>query len=120
MGQLEIEALAVHAHGDVADAGPGVEPGPERVQRAIVRGHRAPGEAERRYEESAALVDHALFDGLVRSPQHGRRDREPKQLRRPQIDDQLELGRLFDREVGGLRALEDLVYVASGAPKQIS
>src|SRR5262249_20745402 len=58
LGQLEVEALAVHPHGDVADAGPGVEPGAERPQRSVVRAHRAPGEAERRKEESATLVEH--------------------------------------------------------------
>jgi hypothetical protein len=35
----------VHPDRDVADAGPGVEPGPQRVQRAIVRRDRAPGES---------------------------------------------------------------------------
>jgi ABC transporter substrate binding protein len=29
LSQLEVEALTVHSHGDVADAGPGVEPGAE-------------------------------------------------------------------------------------------
>src|SRR5207244_4092598 len=51
--ELKIEALARHADGDVSDPGPGIEPHAERVQRAIVRGHGAPGEAERRDEESA-------------------------------------------------------------------
>jgi len=59
--QLEVEALTVHARGDVADAGPGVEPGAHRPERAVVRGHREPGEAERRHEESAALVNHAGY-----------------------------------------------------------
>jgi hypothetical protein len=45
-GQLEIEALARHPDGDVPDAGPGVQPGTERVEGTIVRGHGAPGEAE--------------------------------------------------------------------------
>ena len=46
--QLQIKALAVHPHGDVADAGPGIEPG------------------DRRHEESATLVEHggdATSDG---------------------------------------------------------
>src|SRR5262245_12374216 len=30
--QLEVEALAVHPHGDVADAGPGVQPGAQRPE----------------------------------------------------------------------------------------
>jgi hypothetical protein len=36
LGQLEIEALAVHPDGDPADAGPGVEPDSEGPERAIV------------------------------------------------------------------------------------
>jgi hypothetical protein len=46
----------MHTHGDVADAGPRVEPGAKSVKRSIVRGHRAPGEAEGGPEELAALV----------------------------------------------------------------
>jgi len=72
--------LTVHAHGDVPDPGPGVEPDAERVQRAIVRGHRASGEAECRQEESAALVEHALLDDLVRPQQQRLRDREAERL----------------------------------------
>jgi hypothetical protein len=34
--QLEVEPLAVHPDGDMADAGPGVQPGAQRVERAIV------------------------------------------------------------------------------------
>src|SRR6266508_6938477 len=33
-----------HPHNNVADAGPGVEPRAQGVQRAIIRRHRAPGE----------------------------------------------------------------------------
>jgi len=58
--QLQVEALAVHAHGDVPDPRPRIEPGSEGVERAIVRAHRAPGKAERRHEEPAALVEHAV------------------------------------------------------------
>src|SRR4029453_17341551 len=56
--ELKVVALMRHPDRDPADAGPGAEPRPKRVQRAVVREHRAPGEAERRYEESAALVQH--------------------------------------------------------------
>jgi hypothetical protein len=48
---------ARHADGDVADAGPGVEPGPERPERAVVRRTREPGEAECCSQELAALVE---------------------------------------------------------------
>src|SRR5262249_45154078 len=50
---------AAHSHGDVADAGPGVEPGAERPERAVGRGARKPGESNCCTEELAALVEHA-------------------------------------------------------------
>src|SRR5262249_18439386 len=59
--QLQVEALAVHPGGDPADAGPRVEPRAQRPERAVVRGQRAPGEAERRPEELAALVEHGYW-----------------------------------------------------------
>src|SRR6185369_5862068 len=59
LSELKVVALAMHPHGDVPDAFPRVQPGAKRVQRAIVREHRTPGEAERRHQESAALVRHA-------------------------------------------------------------
>ena len=31
------------------------------MERAVVRGHRAPGEAERRDEESATLIEHGYW-----------------------------------------------------------
>jgi hypothetical protein len=45
--QQEIVALAVHANGDVADAGPGVEPGAKGPERAVVGRPGKPDEAER-------------------------------------------------------------------------
>jgi hypothetical protein len=72
--QLQIKALAVHADGDVADAGPGVEPGPQRPERSVVGEHRTPGESDCCAEELAALVEHALLDDLVRPEQDGLRD----------------------------------------------
>src|SRR5213593_3623657 len=38
-GQLQVVALAGHADCDMADPGPRVKQGPERMERAIVRGH---------------------------------------------------------------------------------
>src|SRR5437867_11009231 len=49
LSQLQIIALAVHPDGDVADAGPGVEPGPQ-----CPREQGARGESECRSEELAA------------------------------------------------------------------
>src|SRR5438876_3593478 len=59
--ELEIETLPRHADGDVSNAGPRVEPGAQRVERAVVRRRPAPGEAERCHEESAALVEHGYW-----------------------------------------------------------
>jgi len=58
--------LAMHPHGHPSDSGPRIQPRAEGVERTVIRGHGAPGEAERRHEKSAALVEHALFDHLVR------------------------------------------------------
>ena len=65
LGQLEIEALACIPTTTWPDAGPGVEPGTQRPERAVVRQHRAPSESHCRTEELAALVGHALLDDPV-------------------------------------------------------
>ncbi len=126
--ELKVVALARHADGDVPDTGPGVQPGAQRVERTVVRGHGAPGEADSRTEELGALVEHAamlhqrlgldehrgagqhaLLDHLVGPQQQRLRDREPERLRSLRVDDQLELDWLLDRKVGGFCALEDFV-----------
>jgi hypothetical protein len=58
-GQLEVVALVRHADSDPPDAGPGVEPGAESPEGAVVGRAREPGEAECCSQESAALVEHA-------------------------------------------------------------
>ena len=60
---------------------------------------------ERVEECRAALVEHALLDHLVHSHQQRLRDRQAERSRSLQVDHQLELGRLLNREVGRLRAL---------------
>src|SRR5947209_74589 len=51
------------------------------------------------------------------SPHHERLgDGQPQRLRRLEVDDQLVLRRLLDREVSRLRALEDLVRVDREPP----
>ena len=45
------------------------------------------------------------------------RDRQPERLRRLEVDDQLELGGLLDGQVGGLRALENLIRVDGCLPE---
>src|SRR5713101_4410501 len=60
------------------------------------------------------------LDDLIRPPQQRRRDPQPEGLGGLEVDDQLELRRLLDGQVGGLGAFENLVHVGRGAPKQIS
>jgi hypothetical protein len=55
---LEIIALVRHADRDPPDSGPGIQPGAESEQRAVVRRPLERGEAERRSQELAALVEH--------------------------------------------------------------
>jgi hypothetical protein len=52
-----------------------------------------------------------LFDHLVGEGEHRLRDRQPERRRGLQVDDQLELGRKFDRQIAWLRALENLDHV---------
>src|SRR5262245_43769643 len=56
--QLQIEALAVHPDGYVADACPGVQPGAERPECAVIRGHGKSGEPHCCAQEVGALVEH--------------------------------------------------------------
>ena len=44
-----------------------------------------------------------LFDHLVSPREEGFGDRQPKCLRRLEIDDEVEFGRLLDRQIAGLR-----------------
>src|SRR5215510_12615715 len=59
------------------------------------------------------------FDHLVGSGEHRGRQVEAERLRSLEIDDQLVLGGLLNRQVGGLGALEDLVDVGGGAAIEI-
>jgi hypothetical protein len=57
-GELEIVALAGHPNRNLSDAGPRVQPCAESPESAVIRGHGAPGEAERCHEEWPALISH--------------------------------------------------------------
>jgi hypothetical protein len=60
---------------------------------------------------------HSLLDHLVGAQQERLRDRESERLGGGQVDDQLELGRLLDWKVNGLRPLENLVDEVTRAPE---
>ena len=57
---------------------------------------------------------------IIRSPrrrgEHGRRHVEAERLGGLEVDHQLVLGRRLHRQIGRLRALEDAVDIAGGAP----
>src|SRR5215467_4716356 len=57
----------------------------------------------------------ALLDHFIRPRQQRLRDRQAKGFGGLEVDDQLELGGLLDRQVAGLGALEDLVDIDGGA-----
>src|SRR5207245_5241188 len=79
--------------------------------------HRAAGEADSSTQELAAWVERALFEHVVGPQQECLLDREAERLGGLQVDDQLELRRLLDREVGRLGPLENLVSVDGGTPE---
>src|SRR5438552_8086414 len=103
-GELKVVALARHADSDVADAGPGVEPGAQRVSARSYEGmeHPAKPSAARRSwpRGSSTLLDH-----LVGPPQDRLRDREPNRLGGLEVDHQLEFGGLLDGQIAWLGAL---------------
>jgi hypothetical protein len=68
------------------------------------------GEPKRRH----SLVDHLIGD----CEQHWRHV-DAERPRRTQVDDELELGRLHDRQVGGLGALEDAAGIDASLTKHV-
>src|SRR5437763_1986597 len=59
------------------------------------------------------------FDHFVGAGNQGCGQLEAERVRGLEVDDQLELGRLLDWQICGLRALEDLVHVSGAAPKEV-
>src|SRR5262249_59601196 len=58
--------------------------------------------------------DHLVGDGEQRR-RHGEADRAGGLV----IDDELELGRLYDRQIGWLRTLEDAAHIDAGLAKPV-
>src|SRR2546425_3825820 len=104
---------------DVPDPGPGIEPGAERVRARgrmeSIEHPATPSAAMRSWARGSGM----LLDHPVSADHDGRWDRDAEGLRRPQIDDQLHLGRLFDRNVTGLGTLQDLVYLGGATPEHV-
>ncbi len=62
----------------------------------------------------------ALLDYLIRSHQHIWRNRNTDLLGSFQIDHKLKFCRLLYRQIGGLRSLENLIYVKADSAIRIS
>jgi hypothetical protein len=81
------------------------------------RGHRGAAEScrERTHAPQQTLAQRrGLFDHLVGRGQQTRRHFKAERPGRLQVDDELEFGRLQDRQIRGLRAPEDLTGVDAG------
>ena len=61
----------------------------------------------------------ASFDHLVGASEKRRWDPEPECLGSSEVDDKLEFGRLFDRNVEWLCPFKNLVHVARCSPPQV-
>src|SRR6266545_8225932 len=72
-------------------------------RRAARRG--APPQCQR------GTCDGLSLDDLVRPSQQRRQDRQAEGLRRLEVDDQLELRGLLDRQVAGSGTFQDLVHL---------
>ena len=57
-----------------------------------------------------------LLDHLVGAGEQRRRHFQANRLRHDQVNDEVELGRLLDRKLGGLRPPQNLVDQVAGAP----
>src|SRR6516162_6686559 len=57
------------------------------------------------------------FNHLVGAQQERLRDRQAERLGGGQVDDEIELGGLLDRDVTRLRSAQNLVNIISGAPE---
>ena len=57
-----------------------------------------------------------LLDHLVGAGEQRRRHFQANRLRHDQVNDEVELGRLLDRKIGGLRPPQNLVDQVAGAP----
>jgi hypothetical protein len=60
-----------------------------------------------------------LFDHLVSAQEEISTDRQSERSRCFEIDDKLEFGGLLNRQVGRLRAFQNLVDISGGAQEQI-
>ena len=83
-----------------------------RPRRQRPRGRGAPPSSVMNSRRSS-------FDHLVGAGEQRRRDVQAERLRGRKVDDEVELGRLLDRDVGGLCPAQNLVDIVGGASEQV-
>src|SRR5256885_3590102 len=104
------------------------------MRRASFGPPRAAPRTDKRYARACSIArEHPLralpgptgklgaesLDHVIRTHQERVGNLDPEGFRSLEVDDQVELGGLLDRQVAGPRALEDLVDEARGAPVQV-
>jgi hypothetical protein len=70
--------------------------------------------------DSCTAATAFLFDQAVCAQHQPGWNLVTDRLRGPEIDDQLELGWLLDRDIRGLASVQDLVHLARGAAVEIA
>jgi len=80
---------------------------------------RASGAGQSDENDPNRTIGEPLFNDLVRAQQERLRDCQPERLGGRQIDDEIEFGRLLDRDVARLRPAQNLVDIVGGAPIQV-
>src|SRR5882672_2018536 len=111
--------LVRRGHGDAYQgiaAPPIVDP--ETIVRLPFLPARLP-KGDRQHKSLLTQRPFSWMDHLIRTPQQRRRDREPEGLGGLEVDHQVELRGMLDREVRGLGALENLVNQPCGATKHV-
>src|SRR5262245_26120128 len=70
-------------------------------------------------DRKSAIEKLSLLDDPIRLREHLRRNRQADLLGRLEIDDQLELRRLLDRNIARLGTFQNLVHIRGSAPAQV-
>src|SRR5215475_9256444 len=80
----------------------------------------SPAPTMRRARMTATAIDNTLMpslDDLLRPREQRRRDCQSESLGGSEVDNEFELRRLLDRQIGGFDAFQDLVHVGRSAPE---
>src|SRR5262245_55758266 len=109
---MESRDGSVASHPDVRDAA-GMSAMPS-IATQSVRRNEASRCATSGCEQSQQIAK--LFDHLVGAGEQHRGNFKTESLRGCQIDNEIELGRLLDRDVARLRSPQDFIDILGGAP----